>query len=232
VQRAPLTDEQIEKKKYFLKKNQRLFVSTEGEPSIIWDPNSYTFPYVPKDKKERESTSKLDYDSTLADTSTAAERLITVEEYFFEQYQFTLKYPKMPLIRVKSRHKNMKEYYPLEFLLQCPDEVKNMNTDEQINDGLRVGDEFCGVKRIEKVSSLVQSTNSQYNPLQRFQEGQRDVLHTQFQLALRPEPITVQARGTLLKLKLFLHFVFLSASSSIAYFCSFLLTNRVSQPKC
>jgi hypothetical protein len=196
IPRTPLTDEQIEKKKYFLKKNQRLFLSTAGESSIIWDPRSYTFPYVPKVKKERQSMAKLDYDSAVVDTTPATERQITVAEYFLKQYQLELKYPMMPLIRVKSRHKNMKEYYPLEFLLQCPDEVKNMNTDEQINDGLRVGDEFCGVKRIQKISSLVQSTDSQYSPLQPFQEGQRDVLRTQFQLALRPEPISVAARGT------------------------------------
>jgi hypothetical protein len=91
----------------------------------------------------------------------------------------------------------MKEYYPLELLLQCKDEVKNMNTEEQINNGLRLGDEFCGIKRINKISSLVHGTGtgSQDNPLQPFQHGQRDVLHQQFQLELRPEPISVKASG-------------------------------------
>ena len=198
VKRTLLTDEQIEKKKYFLKINQRLLVGEEE--SIIWDPSSYTFPYVPKVKNEKQAMLKLDYDSALADKSpdVAVERQITVAEYFSEQYQLQLKYPKMPLIRVKSRHKNMKEYYPLEFLLQCPDEVKNINTDKQIQDGLKVGDEFCGIKRIKKISSLVQSAPSGHNPLKAFQNGQRVVLEKEFQLKLHPEPITSHASGTFL----------------------------------
>ena len=162
---------------------------------------SYTFPYIPKVKSERESISKLDYDSAApAGPPPAAERQITVETYFLEQYQLQLKYPNMPLIRVKSRHKHMKEYYPLEFLLQCPDEVKNMNTEEQQKDGLRVGDEFCGVKRIRKISSLLQctGTDNEENPLQPFQEGQHSVLQKQFELELNAEPITVKASGMFL----------------------------------
>lgn len=195
LHQKPLTDDQIEKMKYFLKKNQRLLESTPDGPSIIWEPNTYTFPYVSKERNEKKSGLKVDHNSALANTSPGISRQITVEIYFREQYQYQLKYPMMPLIRVKSRHENMKEYYPLEFLLQCPDEVKNMNTEEQLNDGLRLGDEFCGIRRIQKISSLVQSTNSQYNPLQAFQQGQSNVLQKEFQLALGHEPISVQANG-------------------------------------
>jgi hypothetical protein len=93
-QREPLTDEQIEKKKFFLKKNERLFKSTIGEPSIIWEPNTYTFPYVPMAEKGNRLSSRMDYDSALVDVSnpknedSTVERQITVEEYFWEQYQY------------------------------------------------------------------------------------------------------------------------------------------------
>ena len=196
--RKPLTDEQIERKKFFLKKNVRLHMANDG-PSIIWEPEKYTFRYIPKANTRSQSLSKNNFDSgILADSSNPEaptnERQITVARYFLEQYDYKLKYPKMPLIRVKSRHKDMKEYYPLEMLLQCQDEVKNMNTKHQIDDGLRLCDEYCLGKRINKISEMLHGGGLPNDPLQSFHNGQSEVLQQQFQLELKAKPIEVKAK--------------------------------------
>lgn len=183
--KKPWTDAELEEKRYRTRRN----VCLMDEDAIIWEPHSYTFPYAKRKPKEEAEEMP----------NEEQPEHITVAEYFWRHYEFRVRYPNMPLLRVPSRNKELKEYFPIEFFFQARAEMKGSNSEQQVRDALQLHDEFAGVKRIERVASLLQKVSPAEN------------LQTQFKMALAAEPLTVSAKGML-------YFRFLAVWFTIIFF--------------
>jgi hypothetical protein len=170
--KKPWTDAQLEEMRFRTRRNIRLFLADND--AILWDPRTYTFPYVARKPKGGEAQGEIEESEH-----------ITVAEYFLRHYEYSIRYPNMPLLRVASRNKEIKEYFPLEFFFQARAEVKGMNSEQHVRDALQLHDQFSGVRRIEQVASLLRRVSP------------ADTLRMQFEMALSVDPKTVTAKGLL-----------------------------------
>jgi hypothetical protein len=185
-----------------VRRNKRMMIphADKGGNQIYWsadDVSQYSFEVTPREKKPREKKQpeneaeakkdELDVNEKapetkkdeLDDNEKAPGVTHSVASYFLTRYDYSLKYPKMPIVYTSEG------YYPVEFLSQAQERKRGVDAKDH---GLKFNDNFSGtarvdhVQRIKHIASSIEKNGIDINTMMR-----------QFNLTVSDEPQTFEA---------------------------------------
>jgi hypothetical protein len=161
-----------------VRRNKRMLAKPE---EIYWsadDVSQYSFSVPSREKKKPESETEVKKEE-VGVSEEAPGVTHSVASYFLTRYNYSLKYPKMPIVCTNEG------YYPVEFLTQAQERKRGVDAKDY---GLKFNDNFSGtarvdhVQRIKNLASSIEKNGIDMNAIMR-----------QFNLTVSDEPQTFEA---------------------------------------